>query len=235
MGYDYEIVYKLGQDNSVADSLSRKSGSLTLHHMFTPQVHLWDEIREASKGDPYITQMGCEAAAKPEGQFKTSHGLVFYKTEIVVPKAPVLHNKILEEFHASKTAGHSGVLRTYKILTQQFYWPTMYKDVQEFVAQCEACQRTKTEALTLAGLLQPLPIPCQVWDDITMDFIEGMPKSHGRDTILVVVDRLSKYAHFLDLTHPFTTKVVADTFVESMVKLLGMPKSIISDRDPIFV
>ena len=71
--------------------------------MFTPQVHLWDEIREASKGDPYITQVGCEAVAKPEGPFKTSHGLVFYKTRIVVPKAPKLRNKILEEFHASKT------------------------------------------------------------------------------------------------------------------------------------
>ena len=129
MGYDYEIVYKPGRDNSVADSLSRKSGSLTLHYMFTPQVHLWDEIREASKGDLYITQVGCEAAAKPEGPFKTSHGFVFYKTGIVVPKAPVMHNKILEEFHASKTEGHSGVLRTYKILTQQFYWPSMYRDV----------------------------------------------------------------------------------------------------------
>ena len=179
--------------------------------------------------------MGCEAATNPEGPFKTSHGLVFYKTRIVVPKAPTLRNNILEEFHASKTAGHSGVLRTYKRLTQQFYWPTMYRDVQEFVARCEACQRTETEALTPAGLLQPLPIPCQVWDDITMDFIEGMPKSHGRDTIFVVVDRLSKYAHFLALTHPFTAKVVADTFVEGVVKLHGMPKSIISDRDPIFV
>ena len=68
-----------------------------------------------------------------------------------------------------------------------------------------------------------------------MDFIEGKPKSHGHDTILVVVDRLSKYAHFFTLTHPFIAKVVADTFVESVVKLHGMPKSIISDRDPIFV
>ena len=139
MGYDYEIVYKPGRDNSAADSLSRKPGSPTLHHMFTPQVHLWDEIREASKGDPYITQVGCEAATKPEGPFKTCHGLVFYKTRIVVPKAPTLHNKILEEFHARKTADRLGVLRTYKRLTQQFYWPTMYRDVQEFVARCEAC------------------------------------------------------------------------------------------------
>lgn len=143
MGYDWEIVYKPGRENSAADSLSRKPGSPTLHQMFT-QVHLWDEIREASKGDPYITQVGREASANSEGPFKASHRLVFYETRIVVPKAPELRK---EEFHASKTAGHSGVLRTYKRLAQQFYWPAMYKDVQGFVARCEACQKTNENSL----------------------------------------------------------------------------------------
>lgn len=101
--------------------------------------------------------------------------------------------------------------------------------------RCDVCQRTKTETLPPAKLLQPLKIPCQVWDDISIDFIEGFPMSHGKDAIFVVVDRLSKYAHFISLSHPFTAKTIAEKFVEGVVKLHGMPKSIISDRDPIFV
>jgi hypothetical protein len=87
--------------------------------------------------------------------------------------------------------------------------------------------------LAPAGLLQPLKIPCQVWDDITLDFIEGLPVSQGRDTIMVIVDRLSKSTHFLTLRHPFTAKNVAEKFMESV--LHGMLKSIVSDRDAIFI
>lgn len=90
--------------------------------------------------------------------------------------------------HDSKSVGHSGVLRTYKRLKQKFYWPHMYKVVQEYVQKCDVCQRIKIETTALAGLLQPLLVPYQVWDDITLDFIEGPPRSHGHDTILVVVD-----------------------------------------------
>ena len=89
--------------------------------------------------------------------------------------------------------------------------------------------------LSPAGLLHLLLVPCQVWDDITIDFIKGLPPSEGKNTILVVIDRLSKYAHFLALTHHFSAKVVANKFIESVVKLHGMPQSIISDHDPIFI
>jgi len=137
--------------------------------------------------------------------------------------------------HDTKVGGHSRVLRTFKKLGQQFYWPGIHKIVQKYVKEYEICQKTKAETLAPAGLLQPLPIPCQVWDDITLDFIEGFPVSQGRDTIMVIVDRLSKFAHFLTLRHLFTAKTVAEKFVEGIIKLHGMPKSIVSDRDPIFI
>jgi len=162
-------------------------------------------------------------------------GLVFYKTRVVVPQVQEFRKKILAEFHDSKLVGHSRVLRTYKRLAIQFHWPNMYKDVQDYVSTCEIFQKMKSEALVLAGLLQPLPVPCQVWDDITLDFIEGLPMSHGKDTILVVVDRLSKYAHFISLTHLFTARLVAEKFMEGVIKLHGMPQSIVNDRDPIFI
>jgi hypothetical protein len=111
----------------------------------------------------------------------------------------------------------------------------MYQAVQDYVKKCDTCQRVKSKTLSPASLLQPLPIPCQVWDDITLNFIEGLPTSHDKDTIFVVVDRLSKSAHFISLTHPFTVKIVAERFVEGVVKLHGLPKTIISDRDPIFI
>ncbi|KAL6347245.1 hypothetical protein AAG906_013681 [Vitis piasezkii] len=85
------------------------------------------------------------------------------------------------------------------------------------------------------AILLPLPIPCQVWDDITMDFIDGLPRSDGKTSIMVVVDRLSKSAHFIAIAHPYTAKTIANKFVEGVVKLHGMPRSIISDRDPVFI
>jgi hypothetical protein len=102
------------------------------------------------------------------------------------------------------------------------------------VAECEVCQRNKGEIVKSPGTLQPLPIPPDIWKDISMDFITGLPKSGNKSVIMVVVDRLSKYAHFCALPHPFTASTVAQIFMDQVFKLHGMPKSIVSDRDPTF-
>jgi hypothetical protein len=102
------------------------------------------------------------------------------------------------------------------------------------VVECEVCQRNKGETVKSPGTLQPLPIPPDIWKDISMDFITGLPKSGNKSVIMVVVDRLSKYAHFCALPHPFTASTVAQIFMDQVFKLHGMPKSIVSDRDPTF-
>lgn len=235
LGYDYEILYKPGKENDAADALSRVSGSPSLDALFVSQSPLWDTIKKEAETHPYMIKIGKEATTTPGNPYRWQNGLVSYKNRIVVPPNSPLIPQLLHEFHDSRLGGHSGVLRTYKRIAQQFYWPSMYTTIKNYVAACEVCQRVKMETLSPAGLLQPLPIPCQIWDDITMDFIDGLPTSNGKNSILVVVDRLSKSAHFIALSHPYSAKVVAEKFVDGIVKLHGMPRTIISDRDPIFV
>ena len=111
----------------------------------------------------------------------------------------------------------------------------MQKQVKKFVVACQICQQMKYEALSPAGLLQSLTIPEQVWTEVSMDFITGLPRTKGLDSIMVVVDRVNKYAHFVALGHPFTAKDVAKLFLKEIVRLHGFPKVIISDRDQIFL
>ncbi|KOM54502.1 hypothetical protein LR48_Vigan10g039400 [Vigna angularis] len=111
----------------------------------------------------------------------------------------------------------------------------MKKSVTEYVNRCLVCQQHKYMTASSQGLLQPLPIPQAIWEDVSMDFIVRLPKSKGQDAILVIVDRLSKYWHFIPLRHPYTTRTVAEVFVREVVKLHGIPKTIMSDRDPLFL
>ena len=102
------------------------------------------------------------------------------------------------------------------------------------VVECDTCQRQKGETTLLPGLLEPFPIPTRIWTDISMDFIEGLPKSGWKTVILVVVDRLSKYSHFCALIHPYTASSVAHIFMDQIFRLHGIPSSILSNRDATF-
>jgi len=112
----------------------------------------------------------------------------------------------------------------------------MKKDIADFVARCLKCQRVKTEHQKRGGLLQPLPIPVWKWDHITMDFIVGLPRTPRKhDAIWVVVDRLTKSAHYLVVKTVFNAKQLADLYLKEIVRLPGIPVSIVSDRDTKFV
>lgn len=103
-------------------------------------------------------------------------------------------------------------MATYQRLKKLFYWPGQKTDVEVFVKQRQTCQQAKHENCKYPGLLQPLPIPQHSWQDVSMDFVEGLPKSNGYTVILVVVDRLTKYAHFVALKHPYTAPQIAQVF-----------------------
>lgn len=107
--------------------------------------------------------------------------------------------------------------------------------VREFIRNCHICQQHKSEQRLPKGLRFPLPIPKQIWAGLSMDFIEGLPSSERKKVVLVVVDRLSKYSAFLPLKHPYTTSQVAQLFFSNVYKLHDLPKSIVCDRDPIFI
>ena len=106
--------------------------------------------------------------------------------------------------------------------------------VYSFVSKCYVCQQAKPEHVKYPGLLQPLPVPDYTWQVVSLDFIEGLPTSQNCNCILVVVDKFSKYAHFVPLSHPFTAMKVAMLYMDHIFKLHGLPQAIISDRDRIF-
>jgi len=130
--------------------------------------------------------------------------------------------------------GHLGFTRTLKRLAAQSYCQCMHVNVKEYVQNCLIYQQTKHDTTLPSGLLHPLPIPKQIWEDVAMDFITSLPSSNGHTIIMVVIDRLSKYAHLASLKTEFDSKQVSELFVKNIVKLHGFPKSIISDRDKVF-
>ena len=136
--------------------------------------------------------------------------------------------------NSSALGGHLGFLVTYSKMKKLFAWKGMKSAVGSFVQSCAVCLQAKPDRARYLGLLVPLPIPSESWQVISMDFIEGLPRSGHANCILVVVDKFSKFAHFIPLLHPFTATPVAKIFLDNIYRLHGMPCHIISDRDRIF-
>ncbi|TYK13876.1 Ty3/gypsy retrotransposon protein [Cucumis melo var. makuwa] len=237
LGYSFEVVYQPGLENKAADALSRITPTARLNQITAPAMIDVEIIKEETRHDPALQEIIrlIEEQGMEIPHYTLQQGVLKFKGRLVVSSKSTLLPTILHTYHDSVFGGHSGFLRTYKRLTGEIYWKGMKKDVMRYCEECAICQRNKSSALTPAGLLMPLEIPDAIWSDISMDFIEGLPKSKGWDVILVVVDRLSKYGHFLLLKHPFTAKMVAETFVKEVVRLHGYPRSIVSDRDKVFL
>jgi hypothetical protein len=232
MGYDYEIKYKRGKDNSVADALSRVGTLGELLALSYPLPHWLEPIRSETQAAPEAQALVNRIQeGEAIGPWKYKDGLIFFKGRIYLLPGSSLIRPILAEIHDGT---HEGFFKTMKRLKPVFYWPHMKESIKEFICQCDVCQRHKTETTQPSGLLQPLPIPTKVWAEVSMDFIDGFPKSNGKTTILVVVDWFTKYGHFIPISHPYTATQVAKLYFENIFKLHGMPESIVCDRDPTF-
>ena len=162
-------------------------------------------------------------------------GVLWLESRLVVPKNHQLRKQILDEAHISKFSIHPGSTKMYQDLKQDFWWTRMKREIARYVFECDACQRVKASHLKVASTLQPLPIPSWKWENISMDFV-GLPNtSQKHDSIWVIVDRLTKTAHFIPVNTTYYAKKYAEIYLDQIVRLHEIPKTIISDRGAQFI
>jgi hypothetical protein len=233
--FDFSIEYKKGKENRVADALSRNFCKVLAISVVTPT---WiQDITASYASDSHVRPLLEQLLISPpavDSPYSVTAGVLRYKGQIVVGADTPLRQNLIQALHSSEVGGHLGMRATYQRVKKLFFWPGMKKDIEAWVSQCPICQRSKHEHCHYLGLLDPLPVPDMAWTHVSMDFIEGLPKSQGKDVIMVVVDRFTKYAHFVPLSHPYTVETVANTFVDNMIKLHGPPLCIVSNHDRIF-
>ena len=210
--------------------------SRALFSSFQLRSILVDQILEAQLEDPYLMSMRKKVEEGGQSDFAVrDDGALVMDSRLCVPAAEDLKRQILEEAHSSAYAMHPGSTKMYRTLKEYYWWSGMKREVAEYVSKCLICQQVKAERQKPSGLLQPLPIPEWKWEHITMDFVFKLPSTAQRhDNIWIVVDRLTKSAHFLLIREKFSPQKLAGLFMSHIVSLHGVPVLIVSDRDPRF-
>jgi hypothetical protein len=256
--YELEVHYHPGKANVVADVLSRKA-----HYIYLPAISLTekessnrvlsslslfnltltptlrDEIIAAQKDDKgmgHIRRRMVEGDPMVVCFREDVQGTLWFKQRLVLPKREALKKKILDEAHASRYSIHPRSTKMYHDLRQQLWWTRMKREAAHYVSECDTCRKVKADYMKSGGLLQPLSIPEWKWEDISMDFIVGLPiTSRKFDLIWVIIDRLSKSTHFIPVHTNYNIQKYAGIYIARVLCLHGILKTIISERGSQFV
>ncbi|GJT37795.1 putative reverse transcriptase domain-containing protein [Tanacetum coccineum] len=249
--YDCEIRYHPGKANVVADALSRKERIKPLRvralvmtiGLDLPKRILEAQI-EARKPENLKSEdvggMLIENSKDPEKPRKEkleprADGTLCLNNRSWLPRYGDLRTLIMHESHKSKYSVHPGSDKMYQDMKQLYWWPNMKADIATYVSKCLTCLRVKAEHQKPSGLLVQPAIPQWKWENITMDFVTKLPRTQsGNDTIWVIVDRLTKSAHFLPMRETDPMDKLARLYLKEVVTRHGIPVSIICDRDPRF-
>jgi hypothetical protein len=258
--YELEIHYHPCKANVVADALSHKA---SCHYLTikTSNIMLCQEMEKVNLGmiqhgtvnhlklESVLLQRIIDAQRNDEGMKhihekmetgkancfrRADQGVVWFNNHIVVPKNDEIRQQILDEAHLSRYSNHSGSTKMYHDPKQHYWWTKLKIEIARYVARCDTCRRVKAIHMKAVGPLQCLPIPTWKWEDISMDFILGLPRTaKGYDSIWVIIDRLTKIIHFLPVKVKYPVIAYAELYI--ILSLHGVLKTIVRDRGPQFV
>jgi hypothetical protein len=228
--YTFVLKHKARTQNRVADALSRKS---CLIHTLTNAVTCFGDIKKHYQADPNFGTMYRELSINPRSlneKYSMMDGFLFQGSKLCLPDTSMKEFVILE-LHSGDLVGHFGRDKTIAVVEDRYYWLGLKKQEATIVKHCRTCQLPKGTC-TNVGLYTPLPIPTHPWLDLSKGFILGLPKTiRGHDSIFVVVDRFSKMAHFIACAQTYDSSRIATLFFVEVVRLHGLPQSIVYDRD----
>jgi hypothetical protein len=209
--------------------------------LVTLQVNLREHVLTQLQRDSWYLkvtpnlQSGRQLDPKYEGYSLETDKLLRYRGRMYIPKNGDIRSIIIKEAHKALYCAHMGVKKMYADMRKLFFWVGMKRNVVHFIAKCLECQQVKADHHHPTGLLQPHDVPMSKWEVISMDFVVGFPlTSHRHNAILVIVDKLTKSAHFIPVRDIYDVTDVAHVFVSEVIRLHGIPKKIISDRDSRF-